>query len=567
MSTLSIRTRWVFIVVIAIELALAAVLVTRFLPEPEPPAPGAPAIEVSSEAEGSFLQGIAHVEVQNLDPPFELVLSDGMNSQTIEPTWDTRTVANGPYEVQALRGDDVMARQPVEIQNARQEVGATAAVVGATTAIAAGGSALGSSLASQAAITAAQIGKESLIAVGEDHVRLRAARKERRRLASRTALMLVLLLIFLFFAFEELEAYQLDVYLDALPIAGGVSAVFVALAIGAEYLLGVASRVKTRIRFLGAGAVSLVISSVGFRTPFGIPGYVEEVGDEGEGGVEAGESDDDEQPHVEGIRAIASMSVLVALLMPFLWIGYRWNFDIAEQGLEIALIALATSALPIKPLPGHDIWGWRKAVAIVYVLGAFFLYFGWALAFMPPSVLVWTGAFGFLFYAGTFIWLRARSARPQPAWYPRFVAEAEAARDDLARLVPDLGRRIAASIERATLATAAAMDRFFKAIVAGYVAWRARRDAAHARKELQALAASRATDMEAILDELDSLDDDADFTVVDAQGNATVRRVGDLRDEATKAKLYAVFGKDAPGIVTVAGDHPRVVELDEPKRP
>lgn len=558
-----------FILLIALEIALAAVLIARFVPEPAPPEPGTPTIWVASEsADDSFLQGEATIRVQNLDPPFDLVADNGITPIRIDVdgqslTWNTDAVDNGPYTLQARQGGTVVASLDVSVQNARQEAATTAAVVGATTAIAAGGSAIGSSLASQAAITAAQIGKESLIAVGEDHVRLRTAKKERRRIRSRTAMFLVLLLIFLFFAFEELEAYQLSVYLEALPIAGGVSAIFVALAIGAEYLLGVASRVKTRIRFLGAGAVSLAISSVGFRTPFGIPGYVEEVGDEGEGGVAAGESEDDEQPHVEGIRAIASMSVLVALLMPFLWVGYRWNFDIAEQGLEIALIALATSALPIKPLPGHDIWTWRKAVALTYVVGAFLLYFGWALAFMPTAVLVWTGAFGLLFYVGTYIWLRARSAEPQPAWYPRAVDEVHAMQEDLRRLVPGIAKRASLAIERLTLAAAALLDRLIKAAVAAYVRFEANRRERAIRKELQALAADRATDMATIMDQLDGLDDDADYTVIDDNGNAQVRRVGDLRDEATRVRLYALLGKDAPGIVTVtgAGDD-RIVELD-----
>lgn len=554
-----------FILLIGLEIALAAILFTRFIPEPTPPEPGAPDVLILQDGDGP-LQGEVVLRLENADPggvviwidngldPFALTTSGG------EATWDTTGSTNGPYTVEARRGDEVVAATDVDVQNARQEVGATAAVVGATTAIAAGGSALGTSLASQAALTAAQIGKESLIAVGEDQMAMRT-KKGKKRLRSRIAFFLVLLLIFLFFAFEELEAYRLAVYLDALPVAGGVSAAFVALAIGAEYLLGLASRVKTRIRFLGSGAISLAISSVGFRTPFGIPGYVEEVGDEGEGGEAAGETDDDEQPHVEGIRAIASTSVLVALLMPFLWIGYRWNFAIAEQGLEIALIALATSALPIKPLPGHDIWGWRKAVAVFYAIGAFLLYFAWALAFLPDAVLYWTGVSGLLFYTGTFIWLRARSTTPQPNWYLRAVDEFHAMQADLRKLMPAAGRRASQAIERATLATAAGLERFFKAIVAAYVRWKTNRDARQTRAELQRLAAERAADMERIMDELDGLDDDADYTTVDLDGNTVTRRVGDLRDEAYRARLYATLGKDAPGVVTVAGDPGRVVEL------
>lgn len=559
------RSGWVFVLLIALEVALAAILITRFIPEPPPPEPGAPDLVIIQDGDGP-LQGDVAILLENEDPEGVVIwVADGLDPYALptnqgQATWATTQVTNGPYTLEARRGDEVVASREVDVQNARQEATTTAAVVGATTAIAAGGSALGSSLASQAALTAAQIGKESLIAVGEDQMAMRS-KKGKKRLASRVAFFLVLLLIFLFFAFEELEAYRVSVYLEALPIAGGVSAAFVALAIGAEYLLGLASRVKTRIRFLGSGAISLAISSVGFRTPFGIPGYVEEVGDEGEGGESAGETEDDEQPHVEGIRAIASTSVLVALLMPFLWIGYRWNYDIAEQGLEIALIALATSALPIKPLPGHDIWGWRKAVAIGYAIGAFLLYFAWALAFLPDSVLYWTGAFGLLFYTGTFIWLRARSAVPHPPWYLRAVDEFHAMQGDLRKLMPAAGRRASQAIERATLATAAGLDRFFKAVVAAYVKWKSARDARLARQELQRLAGQRAGDMERIMDELEGLDDDADYTTIDADGNTVTRRVGDLRDEACKARLYAALGKDAPGVVTIAGEPDRIVEL------
>ncbi len=567
--------RTVLAVALLLEIILAGVLVVKIWPTDEPAAlaPEDPALVVFQDGEPvdlDFVSGLIQIRMENPTDAthLELRYSSGggkVLSPKNEADLDTRTLDNGPYTLHAIRANATVASLDVTIQNARQDLSTTAAVVGTTTALAAGGSAVGSTLGSRAAMAAAQIGKESLMAVGEDHLALRSGGRG-KRLASWLALALTLVLVMVFFAFEGLSSYAWGPYSEALPVAGGVSMLFVAAALGVEALLGFASRATTTVRFLGSGAISLVASAVIFRTPFGYPGYVEEIRDEDDDGT------DDEPPHVEGIRAIASMTVFLALLLPFLWVGYRWNYAVVDQAMEVALVGLATSALPIRPLPGHDIWKWRRSVAVAYAVGAYFLYFGFVLAFLPMTTLLPLGAIGATVYLATFMWLRARSADTAPAWYVWSLEQAEALRLGAGAFTPRPIRRLAAGLNRAANGMGSLVDRVVNGLswvarhivvpitaVAGAMQQR-RFEKARARAMAQ-----YARDLAAIMDQLVGLDDDDVFAIIGSDGEADSHRVGDLRDDAYRTGLLQSLGSNPPAIVTVVdGDEARTVYLSNP---
>ncbi len=525
-------------------------------------APGEPLLVLSQGGEVVRVDRVSGaVDVRLLDAPSDasivLLSAGGSTSLLSAPgaastaSWDTTTAVNGPYTLEARRGNETLAVLDVSVQNARAELGTAAAVVGTTTALAAGGSAVGSTLGSRAAMAAAQIGKESLMAVGEDYLALRT-KVRARRMGTWMALALTLLLVTIFFAFEGLHPYALGPYLRALPIAGGVSMLFVAAALGVEYLLGFASRAATAVRFLGSGAVSLVLSSVLFRTPFGYPGYVEEVRDEDADGT------DDEPPHVEGIRALASMTVFLALLLPFLWVGYRWNYAVVDQAMEVALVGLATSALPIRPLPGYDIWVWRRSVAFLYAVGAYMLYFGFVLAFLPMASLVPLGAAGAVLYVATFLWLRARTADNPPAWYLWALEQADALHSGAEAFTPKPVRAVARTLSGASHAAARGVDRAVHGLIAAtkllvvpVTALGARIQDRRFERARQAAAEVYARDLAAIMNQLQGLDDDDVFAIIGADGEAESHRVGDLRDDVYRTGLMRTFGASAPAIVTV----------------
>ena len=284
------------------------------------------------------------------------------------------------------------------------------------------------------------------------------------------------------------------------------------------------------------------------------------MGDEGIGGEEAGESSDDEAVHVEGIRALATMTAFLSLLVPFLWIGYQWNYEIVEVAMEIALIALATSALPIKPLPGHEVWRWRQSLALLYVIGAFVLYFGYQLAFLPAGLLVPLGLVGGAFYVAVALWLRARSADAPPAWYRWFIDTERSWRIEVR--TPTWVARASAATERTMQRTADGIHGAFAMLVQPVVGWIARRRRAKALAEVRRQNAALATELADVLSTFEGLDEEQAFTLVGDDG-ATTQRVGDFRDDAVRKVLKERLG-DVTGPVTVIGPggSARTVDLD-----
>ncbi len=442
-------------------------------------------------------------------------------------TWDTRTAPNGRHTV---RADDVM--REFDVQNPRRDLDTTATVVGASTAIAVGGSAVGSSVASQVTIAAAQVGKETLLALGEDHLAVRTAAK-RKHMPSRIALAITLLMVFLFFAFEGMDRLAWADYAEALPLVGGVAAVFVAMGLGVEALLAFAGRAKSQVRFLFSGAISLVLSSLLFRTPFGYPGYVHE-DDDADADGEA-----DQPAHVEAWRALASILVLFTLLLPFLFAA-RWHGGIADVALEIAIISAATAALPIRPMPGYDIWKWRRSVALLLVIAAYVLYFGFQLGFLPFILLTPLGVLGALVYLATFAYLRGVTAATTPPWL-RALRRARANMQGASLFVPET---VVAAARRFGLWSARAatqVDAVIRRALAGlhvilkpFTFLAARREQQRAQARQDAAERRFIADAQAFLARLEDLDDDVVVTVEDTGVDVCL---GDMRTDLLRMIL------------------------------
>jgi hypothetical protein len=439
--------------------------------------------------------------------------------------WDTRDLTNGAYRLSVV-GDRSLSLE-VAVQNPRLDAGTTAAVVGTTTAVAVGASTITSSVASRVTVATVQVAKSSLLALGEEHLAARTSAK-RHRVSSLWALAITLAMIFLFFAFEGLARLAWRDYLGALPVIGGVSVIFVALAFGAEALLARAGRAKSKVRLLLSGGVSLIVSSIAFRTPFGYPGYVEEQDDLDKDGT------DDIAAGVEALRAMASLLVLLGLLIPFLLVG-RWVPAVADQAMEMAIVTIATGALPLSPMPGHDIWRWRKSVAIAFVLGAYTLYFGYQLAFNPPgliSVLGWTGL---ALYAFTAAWLRGSSSA-EPALWVRAVRQFRATMAQSAAIgaprfmhaaVVRMQHQLRGLAARTQIVVRAARDRlarFARPLIDALVRRRQRElDAAHLGQEDAFIA-----EASALVFGLDELEDDVELAMMEPD---RCIRIGDLRDD------------------------------------
>lgn len=351
------------------------------------------------------------------DDGTHIVLATGVSTFS----WDSSTVGNGVYTLQVEQrgpdgfrplqaGGDVLATRAILIRN---PVSATADAVAAAAA--------GTAFAGAAAALASRIGvvaelvKEGSVAYGED--RLKESTDKRggkvRGLARVTtaigavlakvrdfwAVAATVALLTVFFSIEGMEQDTLRGFLDALPVVGLAAVVFGLGALGLESVLAHASKARASVRMYGPGILSLIVSSVVFRSAFGYPSYVDEVDESGRS---------DELPdHIEGLRALfLILSILIAF--PLFALGGLWNFDLMEEGFVVTVAGLAGAAMPIKPLPGYDLWKWNKAVAMTVFAAGIGIFVGVHTAFIPVLWLFGIGLAATAAYLGGLVWLKAQ---------------------------------------------------------------------------------------------------------------------------------------------------------------
>lgn len=173
-----------------------------------------------------------------------------------------------------------------------------------------------------------------------------------------------------------------DAFLASLPTAGFAVAICVAGTFGAEWALARASGARPEAHVWWPGAISLALSTVLFRSAFGMPAYVEE---KDRGTTSARES---------AWRAIVLLLATIGLALPFVALGWVWRWDVAEYGIGVALMIAAASSLPFRPLPGKDIWISSKPLWLSVFPIPLALWMGWQLGWVPPAALAGVGLAG-----------------------------------------------------------------------------------------------------------------------------------------------------------------------------
>lgn len=185
----------------------------------------------------------------------------------------------------------------------------------------------------------------------------------------------------------------------ALPLAFAVAFTYTAGDYLAEWSLARATGATARFRLWLPGAASLVISSVFFRSAFGYPGYLSEL----DASRTARAAD---LRRLAGLRAGAFLAAGVALALPFLLAGALWRWDVAEHGVGVALMMGAAAAMPFSPMPGRDLWQWRRVAWLAAFAALAAMYVLWQLAMLPVAVVAGAGALGGALYVAALLRLR-----------------------------------------------------------------------------------------------------------------------------------------------------------------
>jgi hypothetical protein len=319
----------------------------------------------------------------------EEVLAEGAT----EARWNTSTYENGYYTVEVRERSSsgemtTLASTRVLVANPRAEALSAAAAVATGAAVSAGAGMLAARgfditmILKQAAFEA---GGEAATRAAEEKALARTAAVARVDWRRRSLVLLLAAAGIL--GFFKAYADRDDVLL-ALPIAFAAAFLYTVGDYGAEWALSRASGAHTRFRLWIPGAVSLALSSLLFRAPFGYPGYVSETDL-----AQAHEGARDLRRRA-AVRALAFMGAGLALTLPFLLVGALWRWDVAEYGASVALMMGAASAMPFRPMPGRDVWQWSRGAWFAAFALLVALYLLWQVALLPMGALVALGLAG-----------------------------------------------------------------------------------------------------------------------------------------------------------------------------
>ena len=383
--------------------------------EPSSPPPR-PQIVFDAENLAAGARGVIVIRLTGVDNVerirFVLVDADRNERELVagapELAWDTTTVSDGFYSIEVRRAvpepepgllriqsshETVLASARVLVRNdVPVPVEAAGAVVGAVlvTAVTHVALSAAASGASSGATSAAGgfdvfgLAQEVAIDAGQDKLRDKTRERDRRRrVRSLIATVVSLALVAPLWAFSETQGWSAAEWIRLLPIVGTAAIIVLALKYATESALARATGAKPHVRLWIAGAVSLVVSAVVFRNPFGYPAYVDEMD----------ESEQRSTWRMQAMRAFATIAGAAAFMLPFLAFAHVLPWEFVSIGLFLAVTNVATTAMPFGPLPGRDVWRWNKLAAVGLALAGFALYITYAAALAPLWTL-WALALG-----------------------------------------------------------------------------------------------------------------------------------------------------------------------------
>lgn len=309
-----------------------------------------------------------------------------------EATWDTSDLDNGWYRVGAERtGAD---GQPVTVASTHHLVeNPRATLVQAGLAVAIG---VLTTLAIQAAL---QTGTRLLDLLDYIWKTIRRAldieyRERTKRYATLRARVLVQTVSVAVAAaalaaavtYAGLVEWDLGAFLAELPALGAAAVVFSGAFYGGDWLAARVTGDDPRYRLLGSGLVSLVLTSILLRSPFGSPGYVQkrrQIPAEGS-----------ELERLQAHRTLAELGAAAATALLFVAAMRWWRFGFGETGVFLVVMSLATGAIPVPPLPNHRIWRWNRLAGAVVLVSGIGLYVTFQLALLPHLVIAALGTTG-----------------------------------------------------------------------------------------------------------------------------------------------------------------------------
>ncbi len=356
------------------------------------------------------------------EEPIDTVRTDGGEEPTSagrSTTWNTTGLENGRYRIEARNDTNVtvastsylIERARVSAEQATFAVGigvVLSAIVQAFSVFGQSFSVLGQSMtglsgrAVRFVDLAARVIRRILSIEYREYTKDTAAI---RRIRQTVAVGVAAAALASASTLADLQPWTLPGFLSNLPILGGAALVFSAIWYGGDWLVGQLIDEDPKYVLLGSGLVSLLATTILFRSPFGSPGYVDRSGDT--------PPPDGAREREKAVRALADLGLVAVAALVFLPAMRLWIYGFGETGLLLVVMTLATGSVPVPPLPNYRVWRWNKPVGLfVFALGLS-LYVGWQLAVLPDPLVIGIGVAGVV-TAGGFVTRVRRRRNPNP---------------------------------------------------------------------------------------------------------------------------------------------------------
>lgn len=155
-------------------------------------------------------------------------------------------------------------------------------------------------------------------------------------------------------------------------------------------------KVNKQFSLWPTGLIMFFISGIIFLFPFSSPGITRYEG-----------LDLSKKTH--GLMSLAKNLLSLVLAIPFVILAMNGFTIIGDAGLLAVFTTACYSLVPIEPLPGKQIFEYRKEIAIIALIANGLLLYGFAMRLLPGSIYIGAGVFGAVLATAILIYLRKHS--------------------------------------------------------------------------------------------------------------------------------------------------------------
>jgi len=307
--------------------------------------------------------------------------------------WDTTQQEDGNYRLKIVAFNDTLGSVETSIEiiiHNEEPASATTvilvAAVGSATvigaAVIAGGtksSAVlsgGRGVKSASSISFGQMSKEGISEYAEEDLYRRGKKREKKGNTT-LALAASAITLGIMFSLSETGSWEAKDIIRMLPAMLLSAGLVITAMEGVEALAIKKYGGNGSFSIWPLGILSLLITGILFKMPFGSPGKT---------------LVNENNKQMGGAAALTKLLMALVLVPIFIGVKNLSYEDLGRVGAYTALMLCFFDAIPVQPLEGYRVWKWNKTLSITILATSFFLFYAWQLDIVGQAMFNLIGA-------------------------------------------------------------------------------------------------------------------------------------------------------------------------------